>query len=199
MVMATSPKYKSPNRVALESTNMKPMTISETNNTPSEKTEFTLFRRELKALEVPCVTANIISSKEYFLASARLPLKLISDIRFAAFDSILATKKTAQPVIAMFRIDLSTNRPIIIAANIGTVWFVTLGSVIPENSIFGFTPPEAISPKDVAKYPMAAIANMSRNASVDLATTRANQTNFSVPVKKERLNFIDLNTNQVYS
>jgi hypothetical protein len=173
------------------------MTISDTNNTPSEKIEFTLLSRELKALEVPVVTANIISSREYFLASARLPLNLISEIRFAAFDSILATKKTAQPVKAMFSSDLETNKPIIIAASRGTVWFVTLGSVMPANSILGLTPPDAIVPKDVAKYPMAAIAAMSRNASVDLTTTSANQTSFSIPVKKERLNFIDLSTTKV--
>jgi hypothetical protein len=173
------------------------MTISEANSTPSEKTEFTLFSIKLKALDVPCVTAYIISSKEYFLASARLPLNLISDIRLAALDSILATKKTAQPVRAMLSNDLEKNKPIIIAAKIGTVWFVTLGNVMPANSIFALTPPEAISPKDVAKYPMAAIATMSRNASVDRANTRANQTVFSIPVKKERLNFIDLSTSRV--
>jgi hypothetical protein len=192
MVIATIPKYKSATSVALASTNRKPITISETNNTPSEKTEFTPFSRELKALEVPCVAAYIISSKEYFLASARLPLNLISDIRFAAFDSIFAMKKTAQPVRTMFSNDLETNKPIIIAAKIGTVWFVTLGSAMPANSIFGPTSPDAIAPKDVAKYPMAAIATMSRNASVDLTTTSANQISFSIPVKKERLNFIDL-------
>jgi hypothetical protein len=171
--------------------------MRETNNTPSEKTEFTPFSRKLKALDVPCVTAYIISSKEYFLASARLPLNLISDIRFAAFDSILATKKTAQPVRAMFSNDLETNRPIMIAANAGTVWFVTLGRVMSANSIFGPTPPDAIAPNDVAKYPMAAIATMSRNASNDLAATSENQTSFSIPVKKERLDFIDLSTAKV--
>jgi hypothetical protein len=195
--MATIPKYKSPTSVALASTNKKPITISDKNNTPSEKTEFTPFSKELKALEVPCVAAYIISSNEYFLASARLPLNLISDIRFAAFDSILATKKTAQPVRAMLSMDLKINKPIIMAANTGTVWFVTLGSVMPANSILGLTPPDAIAPKDVAKYPMAAIAAMSRNASIDLTTTSANQTSFSSEVKKERLNFIDLSTNKV--
>jgi hypothetical protein len=157
----------------------------------------TLFSKELKALEVPLVIANIISSKEYFLASARLPLNLISDIRFAAFDSILATKKTAQPVRAMFSNDLETNKLMIIAAKIGRVWFVTPGSVIPTNSIFGLTPPDAIAPMDVAKYPMAAIAATSRNASVDLRTTRKNQNSFSIRVKKERLNFIDSSTTKV--
>jgi hypothetical protein len=183
--------------VALGSTNKKPITIIETNSTPSEKIAFTLFSRELKALEVPAVTTNIISSKEYFLASARLPLNLISDIRFAAFDSILATKKNAQPVRAMFSSDLETNKPIITAANSGRVWLVTPGSVIPANSTFGLTPPDAITPKDVAKYPIAAIAAMSRNARVDLANTSENQTSFSMPVKKERLSFIDLNTTKV--
>jgi hypothetical protein len=183
--------------VALESTNKNPITISETNNTPSENIEFTLFSRELKAFEVPVVTANIISSKEYFRASARLPLNLISDIRFAAFDSIFATKKTAQPERVMFSNDFETNNPIIIAVNIGAVSFVTLGSVMPANSIVGLTPPDAIAPKDVAKYPMAAIATMSRNASVDLTTTSANQISFSIPVKKERLNFIDLSITKV--
>jgi hypothetical protein len=171
--------------------------MSETNNTPSEKIEFTLFSRELNALEVPWVTANIISSKEYFRASARLPLNLISAIRFAAFDSILATKKTAQPERATFSNDLATNKPIIVAANIGTVWFVTLGSDMPANSIFGLTPPDAIAPIDVAKYPMAAIAAMSRNASADLDTTSENQTSFSIPVIKERVDFIDLSTTRV--
>jgi hypothetical protein len=94
----------------------------------------------------------------------------------------------------MFSNDLETNKTIIIAANIGTVWFVTLGSVIPAKSIFGLTPPEAISPKEVARYPMAAIANMSRNARVDLANTSANQKNFSIPVRKERLRLIALST-----
>jgi hypothetical protein len=126
-------------------------------------------------------------------------VKLISDIRLAALDSILATKKTAKPVRAMFSNDLKTNKPIIIAANAGTVWFVTLGSVIPANSIFGLTPPEAISPKDVARYPMAAIANMSRNARLDLANTSAHQYSFSIRVKKERLSFIALSTTKVYS
>jgi hypothetical protein len=197
--MATIPKYKSPTTVALESTNKKPITISETNNTPSEKMELTLLSMELKALEVPDVTAYIISSKEYFLASARLPLNLISDIRFAALDSIFAMKKIAQPVRAMFSSDLETNSPIIIAANIGTVWLVTLGSVMPAISTFGPTTPDAIAPKDVAKYPMAAIAATSRNARVDLTTTSANQTSFSIGDKNERLNFIDLNTPKVYS
>jgi hypothetical protein len=183
--------------VALESTKKKPITINETNSTPSAKMLFTLLRRELNALEVPFVTANIISSKEYFLASARLPLNRISEIRFAAFDSILATKKTAQPVRAMFSNDLETNKPMIIAAKIGRVWFVTLGSVIPANSTCGLTPPEAIAPMAVAKYPIAAIAAMSRNARVDLTTTSANQTSFSIRVKKERLNFIDLSTTKV--
>jgi hypothetical protein len=195
--MATIPKYSSPITVALESTNKKPMTISETNNTPSETIEFTLLRSELKALEVPVVTANIISSKEYFLASARLPLNLISDIRFAAFDSILATKKTAHPVRATLSNDLETNKPIIIDANIGRVWAVTPGSVTPANSTFGLSPPDAITPKDDAKYPIAARAAMSRNARVDLATTNANQSSFSMPVKKERLCFIDLSTTKV--
>jgi hypothetical protein len=157
----------------------------------------TLLSRELNALDVPLVTANIISSKEYFLASARLPLNLISDIRFAAFDSILATKKTDHPVRAMFSTDLETNRPIIMAAKIGTVSLVTLGSGMPANSIFGLTPPDAIAPMDVAKYPMAAIAATSRNASVDLNTTSENQTSFSIRVKKERLNFIDSSTIKV--
>jgi hypothetical protein len=183
--------------VAFESTKKKPMTIIETKSTPSEKIEFTLFSRELNALEVPVVTTNIISSKEYSLASARFPLNLISDIRFAAFDSILATKKTAQPVRAMFSNDLETNKPIIIAANIGRVWLVTPGSVIPKKTTFGLTPPDAITPKDVARYPIAAIAAMSRNARVDLANTRENQTSFSMPVKKERLSFIDLSTTKV--
>ncbi len=183
--------------VELESTKKSPMRISETNSTLSEKIEFTLFSRELKAAEVPVVTANIISSKEYFLASARLPLNLISDIRFAAFDSILATKNTAQPVRAMFSKDLVTNKPIIMAAKIGTDWFVTLGNVMPENSIFGLTPPDAIAPKDVAKYPIAAIAAMSRNARVDLATTSANHTSFSNRVKKDRLRIIDFSTAKV--
>jgi hypothetical protein len=146
---------------------------------------------------VPLVTANIISSKEYFLASARLPLNLISDIRLAAFDSILATKKTAQPERAMFSNDLETNKPIIIVAKIGMLWFVTLGSVMPASAIFGATPPDAIAPKDVAKYPMAAIASMSRNARVDLTTTRENHTSFSIPFKKESDDFIDLSTTKV--
>jgi hypothetical protein len=50
---------------------------------------------------------------------------------------------------------------------------------------------------DVAKYPRAAIAAMSRNASVDLAITRANQTSFSIPDIKEILSFIDLSTTKV--
>jgi hypothetical protein len=158
---------------------------------------FTLFRSELKALAVPCVTAYIISSKEYFLASARLPLNLISDIRFAALDSILATKKTAQPVRAMLSKDLETNMPTIIVAKIGRFWFVTAGSVIPANSIFGLTPPDAITPMDVARYPIAAIAAMSRKASEDLSITRANQTSFSIPDIKEILSFIDLSTTKV--
>jgi hypothetical protein len=173
------------------------MRISEINNTASENIEFMLFSKPLKALEVPCVTAYIISSKEYFLASSRLPLNLISDMRFAAFDSILATKKTAQPVRAMFNNDLVTNKPIISAAKIGRFWFVTLGSVMPANSIVGLTPPDAIAPKDVAKYPSAAIAAMSRNARVDLATTSENQTSFSIAVIKEILDLIDLNTTKV--
>jgi hypothetical protein len=158
---------------------------------------FTLFRSVLKALEVPVVTAYIISSKEYFLASERFPLNLISDIRLAAFDSILATKNVAQPVRAMLSNDLETNKPIMIAAKIGTVWFVTLGNVMPANSTFGLTPPDAISPMDVAKYPTAAIAAMSKNARVDLSATRENQTSFSVRVKKETLRFIDLSTTKV--
>jgi hypothetical protein len=157
----------------------------------------TPFSRELKALEVPDVTAYIISSKEYFLASERFPLNLISEIRLAAFDSILATKKVAQPVRAIFSNDLETNRPMIIAAKIGTVWFVTLGSVMPENSTFGLTPPDAIAPMDVAKYPTAAIAAMSKNARVDLSATSENQTSFSVRVRKETLSFIDLSTTKV--
>jgi hypothetical protein len=173
------------------------MTISETNNTPSEKIEFTLFSKEVKALEVPEVTAYIISSSEYSLASARFPLNLISDIRFAAFDSILATKKTAQPESAMFRSALSTNRPMITAAKRGMVSLVTTGNEIPANSIFGPVPSETIDPKDVAKYPTAAIAAMSKNARVDLAATSENQTNFSIPVIKEMLDFMDLNTTKV--
>jgi hypothetical protein len=173
------------------------MTINETNNTLSEKIEFTPFSRELKALDVPLVTANIISSKEYFLASERLPLNLISDTRFAAFDSILATKKTAQPDRAMFSNDLETNKPTIVAAIIGAVWLVAPGSVTPANSIFGLTPPDAIAPMDVAKYPIAAIAAMSRNARVDRATTSENQTNLSIPVKNEILVFMALNTTKV--
>ena len=157
----------------------------------------TLLRRELKAFEVPDVTAYIISSKEYFLASARLPLNLISDIRLAAFDSIFATKKTDQPVRPMFRSDLETNKPMIMAAKIGSVWFVTLGNVIPANSTLGLAPPEAIAPIDVAKYPIAAIAAMSRNAREDLTRTSANQTDFSIRVKKERLSLIDLSTAKV--
>jgi hypothetical protein len=109
----------------------------------------------------------------------------------------LATKKTAQPDRAMFSNDLETNNPIIIAAKIGTVWFVTLGSVMPASVIFGATPPDAIAPKDVAKYPMEAIASMSRNARVDLTTTSENHTSFSVPVKKESDDFIDLSTTKV--
>jgi hypothetical protein len=173
------------------------MTISETNNTPSEKIEFTLYSRELNALEVPVVTANIISSREYFLESARLPLNLISDIRFAALDSILATKNTAQPVRATFSNDLKTNSPIIIAAKMGSVWFVTLGSVMPASSILGLACPDAIAPSDVARYPMAAMAAMSRNASVDLTTTSANQTSFSIRVINEILAVIDLSTTKV--
>jgi hypothetical protein len=173
------------------------MTISETNNTPSEKIEFTLFSRELNALVVPCVTAYIISSKEYFLASARLPSSLISSIRFAAFDSILATKKTAHPERTTFSSDLSTNKPMIMAVRRGMVSLVTAGNEIPANSILGPTTPVAIDPKDVERYPIAAIAAMSRNARVDLATTRENQTNFSIPVKKERLVFMDLSTTKV--
>jgi hypothetical protein len=173
------------------------MRIIETNNTPSETMEFTPLSSELNALEVPAVTANISSSKEYFLASARLPFSLISDIRLAAFDSILAIKNIAHPERIMFSKDLETNRPTIMAANIGSVWAVTLGSNIPENSIVGLTPPDAIAPRDVAKYPMAAIAAMSRNARVDLATTSENQTIFSLTVKKERLSFIDLSTTKV--
>jgi hypothetical protein len=173
------------------------MMISEKNNTPSEKIEFTLFNREVKAFAVPEVTAYIISSKEYSLASARFPFNLISAIRFAAFVSILATKKTAQPERAMLSKDLTTNNPIIMAVNRGMVSLVTAGNEIPANSIFGPAPPEAIDPKDVAKYPMAAIATMSKNARVDLATTSENQTNFSMPVKKERLAFMDLNTAKV--
>jgi hypothetical protein len=179
------------------STNTKPIRIIERNNTPSETIEFTPFSRELNALEVPAVTANISSSKEYFLASARLPFSLISDIRFAAFDSILAIKNIAHPERIMFSKDLETNSPTIMAANIGSVWAVTLGSTMPENSMVGLTPPDAISPRDVAKYPMAAIAAMSRNASMDLATTSENHTNFSIPVKKERLSFIDFSTSKV--
>jgi hypothetical protein len=171
--------------------------ISEKNKTLSETIEFTLLSIELKALEVPDVTANIISSTEYFLASARLPLNLISDIRFAAFDSILATKKTAHPERTMFSSDLSTNKAMIMAVRRGMVSLVTAGNSIPANSTFWPTPPEAIEPKDVAKYPMAAIAAMSRNARVDLATTSENQTIFSLRVKKERLAFMDLNTTKV--
>jgi hypothetical protein len=103
-------------------------------------------------------------------------------------------KKTAKPARAMFSNDLETNRPTIIAANIGTVWFVTLGKVMPTISICWLTPPDAIAPKDVAKYPMAAIAAMSRNASDDLDTTSATQTTFSFRVKKERLDFIEFST-----
>jgi hypothetical protein len=77
------------------------------------------------------------------------------------------------------------------------VSLVTAGNEIPANSIFGPTSAEAIDPKDVAKYPIAAIAAMSKNARVDLATTSENQTIFSVRVKKERLAFMDLNTTKV--
>jgi hypothetical protein len=97
----------------------------------------------------------------------------------------------------MFSNDLETNKPIIIAAKIGSVWLVTPGSVMPKKSTFGLTPPDAITPKDVARYPIAAIAAMSRNARVDQANTRENQTSFSMPVKKERLSFIDLSTTKV--
>jgi hypothetical protein len=97
----------------------------------------------------------------------------------------------------MFSNDLETNKPIIIAAKIGTVWFVTLGSVMPENSTFGLTPPDAIAPMEVAKYPTAAIAAMSKNARVDLSATSENQTSFSVRVRKETLSFIDLSTTKV--
>ena len=83
------------------------------------------------------------------------------------------------------------------AAKIGAVWFVTLGSVMPENSTFGPTPPDAIAPMDVAKYPTAAIAAMSKNARVDLSATSENQTSFSVRVRKETLSFIDLSTTKV--
>jgi hypothetical protein len=93
--------------------------------------------------------------------------------------------------------DLATNRAIIITVKRGIVSLVTAGNEIPANSTFGPTPTEAIDPKDVAKYPMAAIAAMSKNARVDLATTRENQTNFSIPVKKERLAFMDLSTTKV--
>jgi hypothetical protein len=85
----------------------------------------------------------------------------------------------------------------IVAVNRGIVSLVTAGNEIPANSIFGPTAPEAIEPKDVAKYPIAAIAAMSKNARVDLATTSENQTNFSIPVKKEMLVFMDLNTTKV--
>jgi hypothetical protein len=85
----------------------------------------------------------------------------------------------------------------IVAVKIGMVSLVTAGNEIPENSILGPTAPEAIDPKDVAKYPIAAIAAMSRNARVDLATTSENQTNFSIPVKKEMLVFMYLNTTKV--
>jgi hypothetical protein len=85
----------------------------------------------------------------------------------------------------------------IMAVKRGMVSLVTAGNEIPANSIFGPTAPDAIDPKDVAKYPIAAIAAMSRNARVDLATTSENQTNFSMPVKKERLCFIDLSTTRV--
>ena len=149
--MAKDLKFRINSNTSPAEINKKPMTISETNKTPSEKTEFTLFSNILKALEVPVVTAYIISSKEYFLASSRLPLNLISDMRFAALDSIFATKKTAQPVRATLSNDLETNRPIISAAKIGRVSFVTLGSLMPPNSIVGPTPPDAIAPKDVAK------------------------------------------------
>jgi hypothetical protein len=173
------------------------MRIIETNNTPSETMEFTLFSSELKALVVPAVTANISSSKEYFLASAKFPFNLISDMRFAAFASISAIKNIAHPERIMFSKDLETNSPTIMAAKNGSDWAVTLGSTMPANSIVGLNPPDAIAPKEVAKYPMAAIAAMSRNASMDLTTTSANQTSFSIPVKKERLNFIDLSTTKV--
>ena len=159
--------------------------------------EFMLFSSELKAFEVPEVTAYIISSNEYSLASAKFPLNLISAIRFAAFVSILATKKTAHPERAMLSRDLATNRPIIIAVKRGIVSLVTAGNEIPANSTFGPTPPEAIEPKDVAKYPIAAIAAMSKNARVDLANTSENQTTFSLRVKKERLAFMDLSTAKV--
>jgi hypothetical protein len=173
------------------------MMISEKNSTPSEIIEFTLFNREVKAFAVPEVTAYIISSREYPLASARFPFNLISAIRFAAFVSILATKKTAQPERAMLSKDLTTNSPIIIAVNRGMVSLVTAGNEIPINSIFGATAPEAIDPKDVAKYPIAAIAAMSRNARVDLANTSENQTSFSMRVINEILNSIDLSTSKV--
>jgi hypothetical protein len=68
---------------------------------------------------------------------------------------------------------------------------------MPAISTFGPSAPDAIAPKDVAKYPMAAIAATSRNASDDLTTTSPNQTSFSIRVKKERLNFIDLSTSKV--
>jgi hypothetical protein len=197
MATAINPKYRSPASVAVESTKKKPATISERNNTPSEKIEFTLFRRELKALEVPVVTANIISSNEYSLASARVPLNLISDMRLAALDSTLATKKTAQPVRAMLSKDLETNKPTIRAARKGSVSLVTLGSVTPATCTLGLAAPDPIAPKELARYPIAAIPAMSRNARVDLTTTSANQINFSTPVMKEILNLIDLSTSKV--
>jgi hypothetical protein len=85
----------------------------------------------------------------------------------------------------------------IMAVNRGMVSLVTAGNEIPANSIFGPTAPETIDPKDVAKYPIAAIAAMSRNASVDLATTSENQTNFSIRVKKEILILMDVSTTKV--
>jgi hypothetical protein len=97
----------------------------------------TPFKSVLNALLVPDVTAYIISSGEYFLASFRFPPNLISEISFAALASSLARKNADHPLKAIVNNDLAKNSPNIRAAKIGILSTLTAGISIPAITNFG--------------------------------------------------------------
>jgi hypothetical protein len=113
----------------------------------------TPFKSVLKALPVPDVTAYIISSGEYFLASFRFPPNLISEISLAALDSSLARKNAVHPLKAIVSEDLAKNNPNIKAAKIGRLPRLRVGITTPANSNLGLASgvPERTDTTDVLR------------------------------------------------
>jgi hypothetical protein len=176
-----------------------PITTRTIKSTPSVTIVLKLLSSIKNAFAVPDVTANIISSKEYFRASDKFPPKYISEISFAALDSILAIKNEDHFVraIAINALDKKSAR--IMVATIGIVSTLTLGNCMPPISRLGPTSDlsEMSVATEVARYPMAAMAAMSRNVRAERRVRSVNQTVFSKLVMKEILILMDLSTPKV--